>query len=359
MKRDSMSVNKSYLAGRRRGPVEETMPSMFTRRLRTFRAACLLAVVLTGNVNAQHIDTRVLTPGQPMQLTINPNVATTLLFPEAIGGAFGLGLVSAGGHENQAALQGTVALEHPEGSPLMVLHALTPGAKVVMTVLLDGKLYVFDVASGPEPDLAVTYLKTDPQVRRGQEVTEEDVRANRLRYDPELLVGYLRRAQDAELMKKTSPELYADYSVRTVNYTSESDWAITTVQTIHRFEKQDIIVLQGTVQNKLSKPLIFDGRSTTVQVVQEVHPAKLTDVAQPIPGGQTVPVSVVLQGDWDGSRAHLSIENEFRIILPAPVTETPTRYQSQETGRGYAPKFRVGRPEDEGKEVIPRTQTGP
>jgi hypothetical protein len=328
---------------------------------RSFRFVCIwvLGLVLSSPVYAQHIDTRVLTPAAPMPITINPNVATTLLFPEAIGGAFGLGLVSAGGHENQTALQGSVALEHPEGSPLMVLHALTPGAKVVMTVLLDGKLYVFDVASGPEPDLAVTYLKTDPQVRRGQEATEEDVRANRLRYDPELLVGYLRRAQDAELMKKTSPELYADYSVRTANYTSESDWAITTVQTIHRFEKQDIIVLQGTVQNKLSKPLIFDGRSTTVQVVQEVHPAKLTDVAQPIPAGQTVPISVVLQGDWDGSRAHLSIENEFRIILPAPVTETPTRYQSQETGRGYAPKFRVPRPQDEGKEVIPRTQTGP
>ena len=324
-----------------------------------FVGVWLLGLLLSSRVDAQHIDTRVLTPAAPMQVTINPNVATTLLFPDSIGGAFGLGLVSAGGHENQTALQGSVALEHPEGSPLMVLHALTPGAKVVMTVLLDGRLYVFDVASGPDPDLAVTYVKTDPQVRRGEEVTEEDVRANRLRYDPELLVGYLRRAQDAELMKKSSPELYADYSVRTANYTSESDWAITTVQTIHRFEKQDIIVLQGTVQNKLSKPLIFDGRSTTVQVVQEVHPAKLTDVMQPIPAGQTVPISVVLQGDWDGSRAHLSIENEFRIILPAPVTETPTRYQSQETGRGYAPKFRVGRPEDEGKEVIPRTQTGP
>ena len=166
---------------------------------------------------------------------------------------------------------------------------------------LDGRLYVFNVESGPDPDLAITYVLTDPRVRRGEEVTEEDVRANRLRYDPELLVGYLRRAQDAELMKKTSPELYADYSVRTANYTSESDWAITTVQTIHRFEKQDIMVLQGTVQNKLSKPLIFDGRSTTVQVVQEVHPAKLTDVAQPIPAGHTVPISVVLQGDWDGA----------------------------------------------------------
>src|SRR5258708_18902028 len=371
-----MRGNDLQLAGRRRGPIEAiaTLKVMMTRTdefpqlrkcgpsavaNRVFcRAACLLALITTGHVSAQHIETRVRTPAAPMHVTVPPNVATTLLFPNPIGGALGLGLVSGGNRENQAALQGTVELEHPESSPLMVLHAVTPGAKVVMTVLLDGRLYVFNVEAGPDPDLAIPYVLTDPQVRRGAEVTEEDVRANRLRYDPELLVGYLRRAQDAELMKKSSPELYSDYSVRTANYTSESDWAITTVQTIHRIEKQDIIVLQGTVQNKLSKPLIFDGRSTTVQLVQEVHPAKLTDVMQPIPARQTVPISVVLQGDWDGSRAHLSIENEFRIILPAPASETPTRYQAQETGRGYAPRFRVARPEEEGKGVIPRTQTG-
>jgi hypothetical protein len=351
--------NSQKTATKNDGTERAREPAQRLNRSFCFVCVWVLGLLLSCRVYAQHIDTRVLTPGQPMRITVNPNVATTLLFPDAIGGAFGLGLVSAGAHENQTALQGSVALEHPEGSPLMVLHALTPGAKVVMTVLLDGKLYVFDVASGPDPDLAVTYLKTDPQVRRGEEVTQEDVRANRLRYDPELLVGYLKRAQDAELMKKSSPELYLDYSVRPANYTSESAWAITTVQTIHRFEKQDIIVLQGTVQNRLSKPLIFDGRSTTVQVVQEVHPAKLTDVMQPIPAGQTVPISVVLQGDWDGARAHLSIENEFRIILPAPASETPTRYQAQETGRGYAPRFRVGRPEEEGKGIIPRTQTGP
>jgi hypothetical protein len=325
------------------------------RTLLLFLANLLLAV----RASAQHIETRVLTPSEPMRVTVHSQVATTLLFPDAIGGAFGLGLVTAGAHENPTALQGSVALEHPEGSPLMVLHALAPGAKVMMTVLLDGRLYVFNVESGAEPDLAITYVKTDPQVRRGEEVTEEDVRNNRLKYDPELLVGYLRRAVDAELLKKAQPELYGDYSVRTANYTSESDWAITTVQTIHRFSRQDVVVLQGTVQNKLNKPLVFDGRSTTVQVAQEVHPARLTDVMQPIRAGQTVPISVVLQGDWDGSRAHLSIQNEFRIILPAPVSETPTRYQSQETGRGYSPRFRVRPPENEGKEVIPRTQTGP
>src|ERR1700758_2393085 len=209
-----MSVNEVSLTGRRRGLTEER-DSLRGRPPRPcFHAACLLALVLTGQVLAQHIDTRVLTPSQSMRITVNPNVATTLLFPDSIGGAFGLGLVSAGAHENQAAAPGSIALEHPEGSPLMVLHALTPGAKAVMTVLLDGKLYVFDVQSGAEPDLAVTYLKTDPQVRRGEEVTEEDVRANRVKYDPELLVGSLRRATDAELMRKSSPDLYSDYSVR-------------------------------------------------------------------------------------------------------------------------------------------------
>jgi hypothetical protein len=109
----------------------------------------------------------------------------------------------------------------------------------------------------------------------------------------------------------------------------------------------DIVVLEGTVQNKLGKPLYFDGRSTTVQVVNEVHPAKLVDVAQPIPAEKTVPIAVVLQGDWDAGRAHLSIQNEFRIILPAPMSEAANRYQGEETGRGLPPRFKVHRPASE------------
>jgi hypothetical protein len=170
-----MSVNEVSLTGSRGRFAEERSPLLLRLVLSCFRTSCLVGVVMTGELAiAQNIDTRVLNPSQPMRITVNPNVATTLLFPDAIGGAFGLGLVGAGAHENQAAA-GSIAVEHPEGSPLMVLHALMPGAKVVMTVLLDGKLYVFDVQSGAEPDLAVTYVKTDPQVRRGEEVTEEEV----------------------------------------------------------------------------------------------------------------------------------------------------------------------------------------
>src|SRR5258708_22256300 len=196
-----MRGNDLQLAGRRRGPIEAiaTLKVMMTRtdefpQLRNcgpsavanrvfFRAACLLALITTGHVSAQHIETRVLTPAAPMHVTVHPNVATTLLFPNPIGGAFGLGLVSGGNRENQAALQGTVDLEHPESSPLMVLHALTPGAKGVMTGLLDGRLYVFNVEAGPGPELAITYRLADPPSPPGPESAGGDVRADRVRHD--------------------------------------------------------------------------------------------------------------------------------------------------------------------------------
>src|SRR5258707_3726252 len=189
------------------------------------RPVCLLGLLAKGAL-AQPIERRVLNPDQPMHLTIHPNVATTLLFPSPVGGTFGLGLVSQIKQNNDAGTEVVVQMDRTENSPVMVLLALNTTAKVMMTVLLDGWLYVFDVQAGPEPDIAITYVKDDPQAPRAQEVTENDVRANRLKYDPELLVGYLRRARDAEFLLKNYPDLYKDYSSRAANYTSQSDWAI-------------------------------------------------------------------------------------------------------------------------------------
>src|SRR5260221_3194487 len=181
------------------------------------RTVCLLVLLAKGAL-AQPIETRVLTPDQPMHLTIHPNVATTLLFPSPVGGTFGLGLVSQIKQNNEAPTQGVVQMDHPENSPVMVLHALNTTAKVMMTVLLDGRLYVFDVQAGPEPDIAITYVKDDPQAPRAQEVTENDVRANRLKYDPELLVGYLRRGRGAQVVAPNFPHLSKGYSRRAAHH---------------------------------------------------------------------------------------------------------------------------------------------
>jgi hypothetical protein len=295
---------------------------------------------------AQNIGTRVLTLRASMRIELSPEIATTLLFPGPISGTFGTGLVG-----NGQTQQGLVQIEHPEGSAVLVLRALSETAHVVMTVLFDGSLYVFNLEGGPKPDAAVTLTRVAESVEGAKQVSVEDVRAARLKYDPELLVGFETKARDAALLRKLYPDLYQGYTSRQANYTSDSGTVKTTVTQIHRFSKEDAIVLEGTVQNETTHRIDFDGRATTVQVANEVHPAKLTDCLRPIPAGATVPIVVVIQGDMYSGRANLSIQNEFRIMLPG---DTGTVW-SFKNGMPAGP-FKVPSPVQ--KSDIPLTQTG-
>ncbi|MBV8378953.1 MAG: hypothetical protein JO279_18325 [Verrucomicrobia bacterium] len=274
-------------------------------------ALLVFSVVIASEAQNAGISTKVLTPGAPMRVQLSPALTTTLLFPSPLSGTFGLGLVTANANSG-----GSVQVDHPEGSNILVLHALSETAHVVATVLLDGQLYVFDLQSGPDPDVALTLVKSDPAAPRAAEVTPQEVVEQRPKYDPELLIGFERKAHDAPVMRKLYPALYEGYASRQGDYTSDSGTVKTTVSSIHRFSKEDAVVLEGTVENETTHPIEFDGRATTVQVSNEVHPAKLTDCIRPIPAGATVPIVVVLQGDVDGGRANLSIQNEFRIMLP-------------------------------------------
>jgi hypothetical protein len=281
------------------------------------RLAAIL--LLTVSVAAgQNIGTKPLAVGSTIKISLSPQLTTTLLFPGPLAGTFGLGLIS--GNNAQAQRDGAgVQVEHPDGSNVLVLHALSESSRVLMTVLLEGQLYVFDVASGPSPDVAVTLVKADA----------------------------------AALLRKLYPDLYQGYNARQADYTSDSGVVKTTVTQVHRFSKEDAIVLEGTVQNETNHPISFDGRATTVQVANEVHPAKLTDCLRPIPAGATVPIDVVIQGDIDGGRANLSIDNEFRIILPPiPGEGTVWNFKNGRSGE----KFKVTPPADKGP--VPLTQTG-
>jgi len=311
----------------------------------------LIFLVTAEIASAQTIATKILTPGAPIKISLSTALTTTLLFPGPLGGAFGLGLVLQ--TSAQPASSGSVQIEHPDGSPIVVLHALNESAAVIMTILLDGKLYVFDLKSAPNPDVAVTLVK-DTAAPRATEVTPEEIKATRLKFDPELFVGFLRRAHNAAIMRKIYPDLYHGYNTRAVDYTSDSGVVKTTVTQIHRFSKEDAIVLEGTVENETSHPIEFDGRAATVQVANETHPVKLLDCVRPIPGRATVLIDVVLQGDIDGGRANLSIDNEFRIILP-PIPGEGTVWNLKNGGI-EGDKFKVPKPQD--KPAIPLTQTG-
>jgi len=111
------------------------------------RAAVLLLLALAAS-SAQTISTKVMTPGTPISVSLSPQLTTTLLLPEVPAGTFGLGLVG-----NQGGANGSVQIEHPDGSKIIVLHAINEAAAVIMTVLMDGQLYVFNLRSAPTPTL--------------------------------------------------------------------------------------------------------------------------------------------------------------------------------------------------------------
>ena len=240
----------------------------------------IVILLLSASIaNAQNIGTRVLTPGTSMRIELSPEIATTLLFPGPISGTFGTGL--AGNGQTQ---QSVVQIEHPEGSAVLVLHALAENVRTVMTVLFDGSLYVFQLESGPHPDAALTLTKIDQSVEGVKQVSPEDVKAARLKYDPELLVGFERKARDAALLRKLYPDLYQGYTSRQADYTSDSGTVKTTVTQIHRFSGEDAIVLEGTVQNETNHPIEFDGLRP-----QYKSPTKFIRPSSPIAFGQFRP----------------------------------------------------------------------
>ncbi len=177
----------------------------------------------------------------------------------------------------------------------------------------------------------------------------------RPKYDPEILISLLRRARDSAILAPIYHDLYAGYAKRDTQYTSENDAVKTTVTAVHRFSKEDAVVLQCVVQNKLDRPISFDGRAATILVANEVHPVKLLDCLRPIPAHAQTLCDAVIQGDVDGGRAHLSIDNEYRLELP-PIDGEGTIWNLK-NGHAGAARFKVPAPAQPGS--IPLTQTGP
>jgi hypothetical protein len=262
--------------------------------------------------SAQNIGTKPLIVGAPIRIALNPALTTTLLFPAPLSGVFGLGLVS-----DQSTTGGTVQISHPDGSNVLVLHALSATAHVLATVLLNGALYVLDLETSAQPDIAITFVTAEQAAPRAVPVTPEEIVSVRPKYDPEILISLLRRARDSGILQPLYRDLYEGYTKKEVFFTSDSGSVKTTVTTVHRFSKEDAVVLQGVVENETDHPVTFDGRAATVLVANEVHPIKLLDCLRPIPAHTRTLIDCVIQGDIDGGRANLSVENSYRIELPS------------------------------------------
>ena len=262
--------------------------------------------------HARSIEQLALDPDNPVTVAIGPKTATTLQFPRAVEGIFGYGLTSGDA-------PGTYQYDHPSGSSLITLRNLMPDKETFLTVLLGGdELYVLHLKPSANPPVAVRFL--DPGFEAAQflakPIDAETAEARKLDGGTDRLFNLLKLGKNERVFRAALPHLYQDAESRKVSFVHDDGEALTEVTTVHRFPSEDAVFLSGHIENKTGEAMHYDPGGLEVQVGKRTYPAALVDAANIVPAGGKAPFHVLLRGGVEGERAHLSIKNEFRVVLP-------------------------------------------
>ena len=62
--------------------------------------------------------------------------------------------------------------------------------------------------------------------------------------------------------------------------------------------------------------MVYSPAHLAVQVRGKSFPVALTDASGEVPAGHISPITIAIVGNPDGSRANLSVKNQFSIHLP-------------------------------------------
>ncbi|MFT5471173.1 MAG: hypothetical protein ACI8UO_006306 [Verrucomicrobiales bacterium] len=284
---------------------------------------CILAAgLLVRSGLAAPVENLTLDRDKPLAIPIGTKVATTLQFPRPIQGLFGYGLTTGDA-------PGTYHYAHPEGSHVLALRNLMPDKETFVSVLL-GKDDLFVLHLKPSTKPPVTVRLRDPgdieAALRARAVDPETLEARRLDPDTGRLFNLLKLGKNERVFRIAVPHLYKDVETRRVEYRHDDSRVATVVTKVHRFPSEDAVFLFAHIENKTGEHQQFDPASIQVKAGSRTYPAALVDSAAMVPANGKIPLQVIIRGGTEGERAHLSIKNEFRLLMPeyAPCIDDPS-----------------------------------
>lgn len=253
-------------------------------------------------------------------ISINSTVATTITFPEKVTLLTGFGLVTEP-NAAQSMAQSKVALVHYENvlGDTLVVRLVKSGDPCYATIRTTRSIYLMRFTPSLEANLAVI---VSPPVEKNAavEVTQERVVQSRIQFSSEELVGMLSKARNRKALQPLNPGLYSGWQERNnleMSATDENQMSAT-IYEIQRQPERDLTVFRAWVMNNGPKNYEFDPSSVKVRVGQRSYDAQLVDSATEVLPGQRIAMDLVLQGGPGGSREGLSIDQDFRLELPAP-----------------------------------------
>ena len=255
--------------------------------------------------------------GRETVVQVGSSTATTIRFPKEIGTVIGYGLTQ-GGEEIAMLAKSKVALFHyQQMGKLLVVRNIKSGNPCSVTVSMDDGLYLLRLVPSDTPNIAVTLAPAESLKPMARHVTSDEVLAKRTKYSAAQLIGILNQARQRKALESTMPGLYASVKERNnLKLSSDFGGVSSTVEEIQRFPDKDATVLLGVVANQLPYAIQYDPQGVLVRVGDRDYPAQLVDGSGWLLAGGKAALHVVMQGNADGGKDHVSIENDFRLILP-------------------------------------------
>ena len=265
----------------------------------TPQVAAEASTLANPSLGSPPIQKRMLDPMQVIRLPIARDRLTTVRFPGPIS-HLESALVSTEPHPEALFL-----LSFHPGEAFFSLRALASGAATSLNVVWKKQTFVLELVESTSPWLSVVF--EDPPPVRSQSSPGS--------ISPSRLLGRLDLAKSYALLKQQHPSAVAGIQASRPNTLRDyGDYTIRTEE-VFRFEADDTLVFRVVLRNKTSTPIQYLPASLMVRIGERIYHQSITDAGGVMPPGTDVPVYFALTGSADGTRADLSLKNDFFVLL--------------------------------------------
>ncbi len=255
-----------------------------------------------------------LDAGKPVAVGIGTKVATTLHFPSEITGLFGYGLTD-------GRAPGTYHYHHPDGSGVLSLRCLAPDKEAFVTVMLGDKAYALQLRATEHPAVIIRLRepseKNDKRALLAKPISKEEITERRLDYSTERLLNFLKLGKNAHILRHSLPKLYEGAQSRKVDSRYDDGEVSTVIRDIIRFPQEDTFTFIVEIENRRDDAIGYDPGSMQIKVGGRLYPVTVADASGFVEAKGKALAHVVLKGDTEGARAHLSIKNDFQLVIGA------------------------------------------
>jgi len=280
-------------------------------RTRALTLIVVLTLVSGSFVEAEAIKTLPLDDQTVYHLKVGTDKVTTLVFPQPITALEGSGITA------DPKIKADMLLTYHAGDRFLSVRPQIDPASATLNIIINRKVYVIELATDKEPFQSVTFYPADepPAQTAGQP-----------NVGPSRLLGLLDKAKAYPLLAEQYPEMV-----------SQIDKAEPFTQTLYegfhviltkvlRFDAEDAVIFQVEFVNETDKPIYYVPQTLAVRVGSGVYWSALSDASGIIVAGEKDPKTgkvtpghshgyFVICGTPHGGRNHLSVQNDFNVLV--------------------------------------------